>query len=138
MKKFLKNLKQYINYIMKVSFKDLLINVVILCCIVLLSVLVYLPVGIIEDLIRSFIVVWIHFEGVPAVLFTWTFKLISFICAVITFIYLFNKRFDDIEAFKEQVSNPKKSIDNEMVNTKVKVEEEEIELPKEKDDKKGA
>lgn len=138
MKKFLKNLKQYVNYIMKVNFKDLLVNVVILGCIVLLSILIYLPVGLIEDLIRSFIVVWMPFEGTPAVLFTWTFSLISFICAVITFIYLFNKRFDDIEAFKDQVSNPKKSIDKEMDKTKVKVEEEEIDLPKEKDDKKGA
>lgn len=138
MKNFLRNLKQYINYIMKVNFKDLLVNVVILGCIVLLSVLVYLPVGLIEDLIRSFIVVWMPFEGIPAVLFTWTFSLISFICAVISFIYLFNKRFDDIEAFKDQVSNPNKSIKKEIFNSKKVSEEEDIELPKEKNDKKGA
>lgn len=138
MKNFLKNLKQYINYIMKVNFKDLLVNVVILGCIVLLSILIYLPVGLIEDLIRSFIVIWMPFEGTPAVLFTWTFSLISFICAVIAFIYLFNKRFADIEAFKDQVSNPKKSIQNEIDKPRAMVEEEEIELPKEKDDKKSA
>lgn len=138
MKKFLKNLKQYVNYIMKVNFKDLLVNVVILGCIVLLSVLVYLPVGLIEDLIRSFIVIWMPFEGVPAILFTWTFSLISFICAVIAFIFLFNKRFEDIEAFKEQVSSPNKSVSKKMIESNVIDEDDKIELPKEKDSKKGA
>lgn len=138
MKKFLNNLKQYVNYIMKVNFKDLLVNVVILGCIVLLSVLVYLPVGLIEDLIRSFIVIWMPFEGVPAILFTWTFSLISFICAVIAFIFLFNKRFEDIEAFKEQVSNPNKSVNKKMIESNVVAEDDKIELPKEKDNKKGA
>lgn len=137
MKKFLKNLKQYVDYIMKVNFKDLLINIVILGCIVLLSIFVYLPVGLIEDLIRSFIVVWMPLEGTGAVLFTWTFSLISFICAVIAFIYLFNKRFEDMETFKEQLANDKSKDSN--VNTKKKeIVEEEIELPKQKDDKKGA
>jgi len=133
LKKFIKNFKEYINYLMKVNFKQLFVNTIIILCIVLLSALIYVPVGIIQDLIRSFIVIFVHMVGVPALLFTWIFRVIGALSFVIAFMILFNKRFEDLEAFKNQVDGK----DNKVV----KVEDSNkdtvdvFELPKEKSSK---
>lgn len=130
-KDFLKNGKEYINYLMKVNFKDLFINTIILLCIIVLSSLIYIPIGFLEDLIRSFIVVFTPFSGIPAMLYYWFFKLLEYVSCLIAFMFLFNKRFEDLEAFKEQV-NGKEGRKIVIKNEKTKQVEEELELPKTK------
>lgn len=130
-KKFLKNGKEYIDYLMKVNFRDLFVNTVILLCILVLSSFAYIPIGFLEDLIRSFIVVFTSFSGIPAMLYYWLFKLIEFIVCFIAFMFLFNKRFEDLEAFKEQV-NGKEGKKIVIQNEKTKKVEGELELPKTK------
>lgn len=130
-KSFFKNGKKYIDYLMSVNFKELFVNVVILFCILVLSAFVYIPVGLVQELIRSFILVFTTFTEITSGLFNWFFNLVSLILAVFAFIYLFNKRFNDITAFKEQVKGK-----NEKVKIVVSDEKgEELELPKSKDDK---
>lgn len=128
-KNFIANLKSYVNYLMKVNFKELFVNVVILFCILVLAAFVYIPVGLVQELIRSFVVIFVSFTELSVKLFNWSFSFISLILAVVAFIYLFNKRFSDIEFFKQQVQGK-----NEKIKIVVDSEKgEELELPKSKD-----
>ena len=56
------NFKKYIDYIMSVNFGELFINVLILICILLLSTFVFVPIGMVESIIRDFIGL---FGGMP-------------------------------------------------------------------------
>ena len=101
-KDFGKNFKNYFDYLMTVNFKELFINVVILFCIIVLAAFVFVPVGIIQDLVRSMVTLFYSFSVTGDKLFNIVFLLISTIGFFLAFIYLFNKRFSDIEAFKKQ------------------------------------
>ena len=129
--KFFKNLKVYIDYLMKVNFKDLFINTVVLLCIFVLAALVFVPVGIVEDVIRSFLGVFTNFHGIPALIYDWSFKVVGYILCIWGFMFLFNKRFEDIESFKEQVGNSdSKKID--LVPKKDGIEKMDLPKPKSK------
>lgn len=132
--KFIKNVKEYAKYLMQVDFRDLFINTIIIFCIMILACFVYVPIGIIKDLIRSFITIYFVFQGNSALLFNWVFNLISAICCFIAFMYLFNLRFEDLKKFKNQIAKDKKSSDKETSSKveKNKEEEEDLELPKTK------
>lgn len=122
------NFKKYIDYLMSVNFGDLFINVLILICIILLSTFVFVPISMVESIIRDFISL---FGGMPnflSSLINLVFNLISTVVSILLFIYLFNKRFEDIEAFKKQMSEkPEEKV--------VKEDSEKIELPKTKNSK---
>ena len=128
-KKFISNVKNYVNYLMTVNFGELFINVLILLCILVLSTFVFVPVGLFQSLIRDFILLFGSMSNLFLSIFDWVFTLISTVLAATAFIYMFNKRFDDIEAFKKQASTKStKKTDNDE-------DEEEIDLPKSKNDK---
>ena len=136
-KEFGKNFKSYVDYLMTVNFKELLVNVLILICIIILSLFVFIPVGIVQELIRSFIVVYASFSDLGLQIFNWIFLLISVICSVLLFGYLFNRRFSDIEKFKEQVKESLVKKDNKKNEVKKEEPEnvatdDEIVLPKTK------
>ena len=76
-KKFAGNFKKYFDYIMTVNFGDLFINVLILLCIVLLSTFVFVPIGLIESLIRDFLLLFIDLPGMLLSIYSWVFTLIS-------------------------------------------------------------
>ena len=61
-KDFGKNFKNYFDYLMTVNFKELFINVVILFCIIVLAAFVFVPVGIIQDLVRSMVTLFYSFS----------------------------------------------------------------------------
>ena len=128
-KDFGKNFKNYFDYLMIVNFKELFINVVILFCIIVLAAFVFVPVGIIQDLVRSMVTLFYSFSVTGDKLFNIVFLLISTIGFFLAFIYLFNKRFSDIEAFKKQVKDEKRIEKN---NSDVKENVEELEMPKTK------
>ena len=126
-KEFFKCLREYVQYLMKVNFKDLFINTVILVCILVLSSFVYLPVSLVDDLIYSFITIFVELPIIVSSIYHWIFSLISLFLAVLAFMYLFNLRFKDV---KEKSKNEKTVV---VQNKEKKVET--IELPKAKNDK---
>ena len=133
LKKFGKRFKDYFSYLMTVDFKELFINVIILLCILLLSSFVFVPVGLVESLIRDFIFLFITLDSFVLQLYNWLFDLIATLGSVYAFIILFNKRFEDIEAFKKQVKGKPQE-------TKVQEEtkkDDELELPKTKEKEKA-
>lgn len=129
-KKFGVNVKKYVDYLMTVNFTDLFINVLILICILVLSSFVFMPVGLLQTLIRDFIMLFVELNGLFLSIFDWIFTLISTILSVIAFVYLFNKRFEDLDFFKKQLKEkPQTKVDKESEN------EDELVLPKTKDSK---
>ena len=127
-KKFLKNFKIYIDYLMTVNFKELFVNVAILFCIIVLASFMFIPIDMIQEFIRSLINLFVVLSETTIGLFDTFFLLVSTVFAVLAFIYLFNKRFDDMEAFKNQVKNK----DSKKKSTK---EDDDFELPKAKETK---
>lgn len=127
-KSFFKNLKDYLSYIMKVGFGELFIQFLTLVIILLLSCFIYVPIGLIEDIIISAM----NFLGQVVSENTYqvldlVFKIISFICAMFAFMYLFNKRYNDVQKLKNNLKN-KDTSENDNAKRVV----EEVELPKEK------
>lgn len=123
------NVKKYVDYIMSVDFGELFINVLILLCILLLSTFLFVPVGMVETIIRDFINL---FGGLPNIfysIYSWIFNIISVVLSALAFMYMFNKRFDDIEAFKKQMKEKPESKET------TKDDKEELELPKAKNSK---
>lgn len=123
------NLKKYVDYIMSVNFGELFINVLILICILVLSTFLFVPIGMVETIIRDFINL---FGGLPNVfysIYSWIFNIISSVLSILAFMYMFNKRFDDIEAFKKQMKEKPTDKENK------KEDNEELELPKAKNSK---
>ena len=126
-KDFVKNLKEYVSYLMKVNYKELFVNTVILFCILILASFVYLPVSLIDDLIYSFITMFVSLPVIAGSIYHWIFQLISFILAVLAFMYLFNMRFKDIK---------EKGINNQPIVVKDKEKKTvTLDLPKTKDSK---
>lgn len=129
-KKFISNVKNYVNYLMTVNFGELFINVLILLCILVLSTFVFVPVGLVQSLIRDFILLLGSMSNLFLSIFDWVFTLISTVLAATAFIYMFNKRFDDLDLLKKQINN------KQVKEVEPKKEEEKIELPKEKETEK--
>ena len=126
-KEFFKNLKEYVAYLMKVDFKELFVNTVILICILALATFVYLPVSLVDDLILSLLTIFIKFSATLAAIYHWIFKLISFVLSVLAFMYLFNMRFKDVK---------EKGLENkvEIKPKKDDAPKTELDLPKKKED----
>ena len=124
-KNFGKNFKEYISYLMKVGFKELFINVLILFCIIVLATFVYIPVGLVEQLIFDFLKIFGTMPIVVSNIYHWVFQLISFILAIFAFIYLFNLRFKDVK---------EKGIDTKVEINKKGEEKVTLDLPKKKDE----
>ncbi len=133
LKKFWKRFKDYFSYLMTVDFKELFINVIILLCILLLSSFVFVPIGLVESLIRDFILLFVSLDSFVLELYNWLFDLIATLGSVYAFIILFNKRFEDIEAFKKQI---KEKPQGTKVQEEIK-KDDELELPKTKEKEKA-
>ena len=125
---FFKNIKDFGKYLMKVDFKALFANTIILLCMLIIAAFAYIPVGIIEDLIRSFIVVFAPFGGVFELLYSWIFKVIGALCSIYAFMWLFNFRYNYIE---NDVTDP---FNGSIVKkAKENTDKEELDLPKVKE-----
>lgn len=131
-KDFGKNFKKYFDYLMTVNFKELFVNTVILFCIIVLAAFVFIPVGIIQDLVRSMLTLVTPFSENGDEIFNLVFLFISTVGFFMAFVYLFNKRFNDLDAFKEQVKDGKKL---EKKDTNKKEKDDDFEMPKAKDEK---
>ncbi len=122
-KNFIKTLKDYIEYLMKVGYKELFINTVIIFCLFILSSFVYIPISVVQDLIKDTLQLFAGFGETFDAIFYWVFKVISAISAVLIFMNLFNKRFDSIKNKKDEKSSEKvnkSSIEGEFDLPKAK------------------
>lgn len=129
---FIKNGKKYLEYLMKLGFKDLFVNFIEIIMLVILACLVYLPIGIISDLMFQIINIFVVNNAYFLKVYDLIFSLISAILAVYLFVYMFNKRYANIEILRKE---GKVEINNTTVRENVKkVDEEEFELPKKKKD----
>lgn len=141
---FVYNLKMYFKYIVKVGFKELFFDVLILILMVIISAFAYVPVGLVEELIRSLISSFVPLTGIAFSLFDWLFSLIKVICSLLLFIYLFNMRYDfkngkvvPIEGTYTLERKDSIFVDEDEKKEKAKekpVKETEMDLPKEKKD----
>lgn len=138
---FVYNLKMYLKYIVKVGFKELFFDVLILVLMAIIAAFAYIPVGLVGDLVRGFITSFVSLKGVGAALYNWLVLAFQGICSILLFMYLFNNRYD----FKNDKVVPiegsytlerKDDIElNNKDNKKVsKNEKNEFDLPKEKED----
>ena len=123
-KEFFKNLKEFVQYLMKVNFKELFVNTIILVCILVLSTFVYVPIELVDRLIFDFIKIFGTMPGIVAQIYHWIFHLISFICALFAFMYLFNLRFKDVK---------EKGLENKVEIKNKSEEKVTLDLPKKKD-----
>ena len=82
-------------------------------------------------MIRDFILLFDDISGIFFSIYDFIFTVISTILAAWAFIYMFNKRFEDLDLLKNQIVNGYSEQKKEIV-----VEEEILELPKEKDKSK--
>lgn len=128
---FIKNGKKYLEYLMKLGFKDLFVNFIEIIMLVILACLVYLPIGIISDLMFQIINIFVVNNVYFLKIYDLIFSLISAILAVYLFVYMFNKRYADIETLRKEV---KVEINKTIVGENVKKIDEEFELPKKKKD----
>ena len=136
-KDFFKNGKKYLDYIMGLDFTELMINILEIIGLVILAALVYLPIGLVQDLIYE--IVRSAF-GASEVVFKWytvLFRFFTGIVAIIVFMYLFNRRYSKLDELIEKdimrnrkAKEKKEHEENDGNNEEKK---EEIDLPKKKD-----
>lgn len=137
-KQFLKNLKNYIDYIMKLDFKELFVNFMTIIMMVILSCLVYLPVGVVRDALYQFILIFINTGTVFFTVYNIIFNLLCGLIAMYIFIYMFNKRFSDIDKLKKELKEKYNEKNNDSKEKKEKDSYKEsgsddFELPKVKE-----
>ena len=135
LKDFFKSLKKYLDYLMGLGFSELLINIIELIGIVLLSSLVYIPFAVFQDLIYELVRIVL---GTSEEVFRWyniLFGVATGVVAIGVFIYLFTKRYSDLEKLIEKdAARAKKNKHKTEHNGEEKEEKhEEIDLPKKKD-----
>lgn len=124
-KNFFPTLKKYVDYLMNVGYKDLFINTIIIFCLILLAAFVYVPVGLLQDLILTTIQLFINLSGIFSKIYFWLFHVLSAVCAVLVFMWLFNRRFEDVE--KQNQEKEDKKVTKDKVNS-----DDNFDLPKAK------
>lgn len=135
-KSFLKNIKSYIDYIMTLGFKDLFRHFISLVVVILISLIVYIPIGLVRDfIIEAFGSLVTNPPIIVITIIGIVFDAICIVSAVLCFIYMFNRRYSEV--YKEEIakSSNKNDLKYNDINIKdeVKLESENsIELPKEK------
>lgn len=137
-KEFLGNLKPYFNYIMTLGFKKLGVHFICLVLISLFALLVYLPIGLINDFIVTLLGSLIG--NVPNIIYgilEVITELASLVCSFLFFMYMFNQRYKDV--YKDEILNAGKEVKNDKVNPgdlnkkiEPKIELPELDLPKKK------
>ena len=129
LKDFGKSFKDYIDYVMKVSFGELVFHFFELLILILIALFTYVPMYLIQDLGLNVL----HLGGqtineVVLHVYNLTFSIIEILIALFAFIYLFNKRYEDIKNEEKQDKSKKQA---EKVKNK---KDTNMDLPKMKDE----
>lgn len=124
---FCKNIKEYIKIIVQLNLKDLFLYTLALILLIVIAGLVYLPIGLIKEIIISFIIIFVHMSDFAFNLFDWLFLLIQSVAFVFVFVYIFNTRYEKIsfediskDEIKKKEKKEDKNTDDEVVLPKVK------------------
>lgn len=141
LKNFLKNLKEYLSYIMKVGFIDLFAQFFTLLIILLLACFLCVPLGLLQDVIVSALRLSGSSANALYNLIDLLFKIVSLVCVLVGFMYLFNKRYDDVQKMKddlkkqeEKQEEKEKMLERAKEDEKLKETQENEDLPKVKED----
>lgn len=134
LKSFGKNIKTYLGYIATLGFKDLGRHFLSLLLLIFISLLAYIPVGLLGDFVITIIT---GIRNVPVVIYTIVdivIELLSLLAAVYLFIFMFNKRYtevyvDEMNGKGKEMKEEVKVYDNRVEQ---KIELPELDLPKKK------
>lgn len=134
LKKFGSNIKTYIGYVATLDFKGLGIHFVSLLLLIFISLLMYIPIGLVEDFI---ITILTGLGSVPVIIYTILdiiVELISLLAAIYVFIFIFNKRYTDVYVDEMNGKGKEKKEEVKTYDNKVeqKIELPELDLPKKK------
>lgn len=130
-KKFGKVVKNYINYIMKLGFKDLLVNFIELIILVVIAALLLFPVDVVKELLFKIITAFTQVSNGVYKFYDIIFTVIEAAVCFCFFIYMFNKRYEDIDKIRRRKEDSKPNQEVEKTDfQKRNVADEEIELPK--------
>ena len=134
-KKFGGILKNYINYIMKLGFKDLFINFIELIILVIISTLVLFPIELVKGLLYQLFGLFINESTTFYQIYNLLVSIVGVLLVFMIFIYLFNKRYEDIEKLredkvKEREEKMYKTSDEVNELNKKRIVEEDFDLPK--------
>ena len=118
-------LKKYIDAIMKMTFGELLVHFFELLILLLIASFLYIPIGLLKDLLFS-IFVFFSFQAGDTLnnIVDLIIKVCSFIAFFLVFVYMFTKRYEALRKEQEKEENPVQIPEENKM--------EETELPKER------
>ena len=134
LKSFCKNIKTYLGYIATLGFKDLGRHFLSLLLLIFISLLAYIPVGLLGDFVITIIT---GIRNVPVVIYTIVdivIELFSLLAAVYLFIFMFNKRYAEVYVDEMNGKGKEKEEEVKVYDNRVeqKIELPELDLPKKK------
>ena len=134
LKCFVNNIKKYFGYIATLGFKDLGRHFLSLLLLIFISLLAYIPVGLVGDFIITMIT---SVGNVPSIIYSIVdivIELISLIAAVYLFIFIFNRRYTEVYVDEMNGKGKEKKEEVKIYDNRVeqKIELPELDLPKKK------
>ena len=134
-KRFVPIAKKYFNYLLKLGFKEFFINVIELLLLVIMSCLVYIPIGMVRDILVKLFNLVIFKNPLFFNLYQLFFTIVSALVAIYVFVRFFNKRYEDISEIRKDRKEILYNNDNveekkDDVLTFKREELEEFDLPK--------
>lgn len=134
LKSFINNIKNYLGYIATLGFKDLGRHFLSLLLLIFISLLAYIPVGLVGDFIITMIT---SVGNVPSIIYAIVdivIELISLIAAVYLFIFIFNRRYTELYVDEMNGKGKEKKEEVKIYDNRVeqKIELPELDLPKKK------
>ena len=134
LKCFVNNIKKYLGYIATLGFKDLGRHFLSLLLLIFISLLAYIPVGLVGDFIITMIT---SVGNVPSIIYSIVdivIELISLIAAVYLFIFIFNRRYTELYVDEMNGKGKEKKEEVKIYDNRVeqKIELPELDLPKKK------
>ena len=134
LKSFINNIKNYLGYIATLGFKDLGRHFLSLLLLIFISLLAYIPVGLVGDFIITMIT---SVGNVPSIIYSIidiVIELISLIAAVYLFIFIFNRRYTEVYVDEMNGKGKEKKEEVKIYDNRVeqKIELPELDLPKKK------
>ena len=127
LKDFGKSFKDYIDHVMKVSFGELIFHFFELLIIILIALFTYVPMYLLQDVGLNVLRLGGNINEIVLRVYNLTFSIVEILIALFAFIYLFNKRYEDLKNEEKQDKNKKS---NEKVKNK---KDSDMDLPKMKD-----